>query len=368
MPRDGSRLRAARVRRRRSPSSAPGWLPPPSGCNALAAGARGHVGPAPGAAAPAAQRARGRCSLAPRARRASIASAPSERAATLEMLLAPSYPPGRRTGTSRSSSAGGGALPGRGGSERGGAGDLRHGLSCAGSAHEPLLAQLVAEHGLETPQRLDRARARLHRARPHERRRARSPWPESPRSGPIPAADTLAGAKYVSPRLPPSGSGDVVHAERTARLAPALGARCRSSSRRAARAGAAPLVAGRDRRPSWSASASRSTCALYHRVFAYQPGWVALPLGVLELGARGLADARSRRHRGAARHGGCASSPPAWLLAQVLGHAVFPLAATLVRGGRRRARTPRDRRGRIRLRRSLLAGAAASRTRPGHRP
>ena len=80
--------------------------------------------------------------------------------------------------------------------------------------------------------------------------------------------------------------------------------------------------------------------ALYHRVLAYQPGWAALPLGLLELG---LTMALLLRLDVAAPLG------PAlwfflasWLVAQVLGHALLPLlhltygddGGELGRGGR----------------------------------
>jgi nitrous oxidase accessory protein NosD len=62
--------------------------------------------------------------------------------------------------------------------------------------------------------------------------------------------------------------------------------------------------------------------ALYHRVFAYQPGWVALPLGALELvlvvslaGPVGIM---------APLGPALALFAATWLLAQVLGHAAFP--------------------------------------------
>lgn len=62
---------------------------------------------------------------------------------------------------------------------------------------------------------------------------------------------------------------------------------------------------------------------VYHRVFAYQPGWVALPLGAAELGlmmvAARLADVD------APLRVAIAFFVASWLLAQVLGHAVFPL-------------------------------------------
>ena len=62
---------------------------------------------------------------------------------------------------------------------------------------------------------------------------------------------------------------------------------------------------------------------VYDRLLSYQPGWLALPLGALELGAL----------LGAMRLAGIAAPPGqavalfagGWLLAQLLGHAGFPL-------------------------------------------
>ena len=63
---------------------------------------------------------------------------------------------------------------------------------------------------------------------------------------------------------------------------------------------------------------------LYHRLLDYQPGWVALPLGLVELGVTmALAyalDVMAPLGPALALFGG------AWLVAQVLGHAVFPFA------------------------------------------
>lgn len=62
---------------------------------------------------------------------------------------------------------------------------------------------------------------------------------------------------------------------------------------------------------------------LYHRLLPYQPGWAALPLGLLELAAvMGLA---RLLHVGASLAAALAFYAGAWLLAQILGHAVFPL-------------------------------------------
>ena len=62
---------------------------------------------------------------------------------------------------------------------------------------------------------------------------------------------------------------------------------------------------------------------LYHRLFPYQPGWAALPLGLVELGAvMGLG---RLLNVGATLAAALAFYGGAWLLAQILGHALFPL-------------------------------------------
>jgi Right handed beta helix region len=62
--------------------------------------------------------------------------------------------------------------------------------------------------------------------------------------------------------------------------------------------------------------------ALYHRFFPYQAGWLALPLGLGELGVvMGLAIPLSVD---APLVAALAFFAGAWLLAQILGHAVFP--------------------------------------------
>ena len=61
---------------------------------------------------------------------------------------------------------------------------------------------------------------------------------------------------------------------------------------------------------------------VYDRVLDYQPGWVALPLGALELGlVTALAYATGVR---APLDAAVAFFVAAWLVAQVLGHAVYP--------------------------------------------
>jgi parallel beta helix pectate lyase-like protein len=62
---------------------------------------------------------------------------------------------------------------------------------------------------------------------------------------------------------------------------------------------------------------------LYHRLLPYQPGWLALPLGLLELGAvMGLVLALGVE---APLNAAIALFAGSWLLAQILGHGVFPL-------------------------------------------
>lgn len=62
---------------------------------------------------------------------------------------------------------------------------------------------------------------------------------------------------------------------------------------------------------------------VYHRLFRYQPGWVALPLGLAELGAVvGLMHAAGVM---APLGQAVALFAAAWALAQLLGHAAFPL-------------------------------------------
>ncbi len=62
---------------------------------------------------------------------------------------------------------------------------------------------------------------------------------------------------------------------------------------------------------------------VYHRLLPYQPGWAALPLGLLELAA--IMALVLALGVGAPLGAALAFFAGAWLLAQVLGHAVFPL-------------------------------------------
>ena len=63
--------------------------------------------------------------------------------------------------------------------------------------------------------------------------------------------------------------------------------------------------------------------ALYHRLLPYQPGWAALPLGLLELGLT-IAAARTLE-LGAPLRPALAFFAASWLLAQLLAHAGLPL-------------------------------------------
>ena len=62
----------------------------------------------------------------------------------------------------------------------------------------------------------------------------------------------------------------------------------------------------------------------YHRLIPYQPGWAALPLGLLELGA--VMGLTRLLDVGAPLAAALAFYAGSWLLAQVLAHAVLPLA------------------------------------------
>ena len=191
--------------------------------NALEAGARGRLRPSARAAADAAERPAG-VLLASRARRLPPARA-GERAARLRELLRPSYPARARSSTSRSSAR---RSEGRFRVEQSVNGSAQ--VICAtgflrGFAHDPLLSQLVAEHGLETVDGWivlapDGAVAALSDdTRTLALAGVAAQWA-------FPAADTLAGARYVAHGFL-EGSRRVVHAEGPRRVA-ARGARARA--------------------------------------------------------------------------------------------------------------------------------------------
>jgi Right handed beta helix region len=62
---------------------------------------------------------------------------------------------------------------------------------------------------------------------------------------------------------------------------------------------------------------------VYHRLLPYQPGWAAVPLGLLELGV--IMAAVRVLHVDAPLEPALAFFAGSWLVAQVLGHALFPL-------------------------------------------
>src|SRR3954471_7013791 len=62
---------------------------------------------------------------------------------------------------------------------------------------------------------------------------------------------------------------------------------------------------------------------VYHRLLRYQPGWVALPLGALELAV--LLAVMRAAEIGAPLGQAVALYSGGWLVAQTLGHAGFPL-------------------------------------------
>jgi hypothetical protein len=64
--------------------------------------------------------------------------------------------------------------------------------------------------------------------------------------------------------------------------------------------------------------------SVYHRLLPYQPGWLALPLGALELGL--VVALASAFHVRAPLEPAVAFFACSWLWAQILAHAAFPLA------------------------------------------
>ena len=192
--------------------------------------------------------------------------------------------------------------------------------------------------------RLDRARPRLHRARPDRRRARTLALAGAPGQWAFPAADTLAGARYVGHAFPAEDQGVSYTLRgriesRLAALLPVLLGVLR------ARRCAASLVAGRGRLRLMIG------VGLVLDVQVYAPAAAvpvragsSLPLGLVELGLR-AGDAATR----AGLH---APLGPALALfagglarrVQLLGHAGFPLLRLELCRGRRRARPRRRRR------------------------
>ena len=78
---------------------------------------------------------------------------------------------------------------------------------------------------------------------------------------------------------------------------------------------------------------------VYHRLLPYQPGWAALPLGLLELGLT-MAAARLLEVN-APLYAALGFFAGSWLVLQVLAHAGLPLLRLTLARGRRRARPRR---------------------------
>ena len=283
---------------------------------------------------------------APRARRAEL----------LRGFGEPSYPPGRSWDAPLEQAAREGRF--RVEQELNGAEQV----ICAtgfrrGFEHDPLLAGLVAEHGLETEER----------------------WIVLADDSTVPGADRRDANALARRRAGAVGLSGGRHArrdeDRGAQLPDegrAMSYTLRGRRRDAARGGAAPVprrrralpdpaqvVAARAGRPDARRSDSRSTSSLYHRLLPYQPGWLALPLGVLELAATMAAATAARGER--------AALPRDRLLRRRVARAAgagarrAAAAATHLARGRRRARPPR----RGARRRRAGRGCSRSSGRPG---
>ena len=319
---------------------------------------RGGLGAAARAAAPPAERAARRSSRSG-ASRASTASPPSERARRCATLLAPSYPPGRDWDAPlvRPSAS---DVPRRAATStaptqvicatgfRTAAGTIR------------CLRDSSTTHELETHDRLDRARTRLDRSGAH-RRRAHAVARRRRRPVGVPAADTIAGAKYAARALPTPRMSYTLRGRIESRLVATL----------------PPLLVALAIHRWWAIELVALMLAVglaldvcvYDRLLAYQPGWLALPLGALELGAARARDAhagdlapRSASSRSAGRR---PAVRPRGL----------PARAARVRAGGRRARPHRRAHRSVRRRRRALgrrrrcrgdpADGAPPRRRPG---
>ena len=336
-PRDGPRLRAARVRRRRRRR-------------------RRRDGRGDRVAQRARRRCAGRrrCAAASRVRRplnvprpllsrrglaAFHATAPVERAAAPARRCSRRRTRRAGSGTSRSS-ARRRAVPRRGGGERSGADHLRDRLPPRLPARSRCSRELVDEHGLETARRLDRARARLHRARAHERRAHARARRASPAQWAYPGRRHARRARSTRRTASSGGCSDVVHAERPDRLAAARGARAARSSPACSRSTLHrwwPVEIGgadgrRRRRPRRGAlrPAASPTSRAGSRC---RSGALELALVIV---ARG-----SARDHGAARPARSRSSPRRGCSRRCSGTRCFPWLRLSYARGRRRARTRR---------------------------
>ena len=182
-----------------------------------------------------------------------------------------------------------------------------------GFQEDPLLARLVADHGLETFGRWivlapdSTVPALTDDDRTLTLAGIAAQWA-------FPAADTIAGAKYAVPRLPSPGMSYTLRGRIESRLGSAVPALVLALALHrwwAIELVALMLVLG-----------LVLDAAVYHRALAYQPGWLALPLGLGELAlvyigmhALGIA---APRNLALLLYG------VAWLGAFVIGQAVFP--------------------------------------------
>ena len=272
--------------------------------NALAAGARVTSVRRREPRAAAAQRAAAAL-LAPRARAPSMPRRRPSARRSSDALLAPSYPPGREWDEPLER-AGARFRVERGG-ERGRAGDLRDRLParvprttrCSRSSSPSTGSETHGDWIVLAP---DCTVPGAHERRAHARARRRR------RAVGVPGRRHAGRGEVRGARLPAEGAGHVVHAERAAST--------RGCSRRSAPrvvAGVLALALHRWWPVEIAALMVGVGVALdvlvYDRVFDYQPGWVALPLGALEL-VLVVSLAAACGHHGAARPGSRASSPP----------------------------------------------------------
>ena len=277
-----------------------------------------------------------------------------ERAARLRVLLAPSYPPGKRFDEPLARAAEEGRFrvePSVNGSR---AGDLRDGLRARLRGTTRCSPRSSASTGSRRPT-TGSCSIPMRRCRRSPTRRERSRSPARPRSGRSPRP-TRSPAPATSATPSSGGSAHVVHAERTARVAARRAAAGRRRGVRA-RARRAQLVAGRggrpdarDRacaRPAGLPPAARRTSRAGPRCRSAR-----LELGLL-LGCMRLAGIAAPLGQAVALFAG------GWLARAAARACRLPAAAPRLRGGRRRARPARHGHG---------GSQSASRSRAPARP
>ena len=316
-------------------------------------GRRGRLGPAARAAAAAAERA-ARVLLAPRARRLPPARARRARRAAAGAARAV-VSAGRGLGRAARAGGGRGALPRRALAERQRAGDLR----------DRLPARLPARPAARAARR--RARARDGRRAGSCSRRTRSvpaltdetrtlALAGAPAQWAFPAADTLAGARYVAPRLPAEDQvvSYTLRGRIESRLAAlAAGRRGGVRARRSRR-----TAGGRSRRLALMVGVGLALDAagLPPRCCRYQPGWAAAAARRCSSSASCSALMRARSAIAAPLWQAVALFAGGWLARAAARSRRLPAAAARLRGGRRRARPSRRRLG-ARASALVLAGA-----------